>query len=126
MIAKGRAFFWGEEQQLSFDKLKLAIATAPTLSVVNPHKPFVVETDASGTAVGVVLLQDGCPIAYGSKKLNDTQRNYSTYERELFAIVHALKTWQQYLYEATFEILFDHESIKRFLNQKDLKGRKAR
>ena len=46
--------------------------------------------------------------------------------RELFAIVHALKTWRYYLYGATFEVLFDHESIKWFLSQKDLKGRKAR
>ena len=90
--AKGRDFFWGEDQQRSFDKLKFAIATAPVLSVVDPHKPFVVETDAIGTAVGAVLLQDGHPIAYKSKKLNDAQRNYSTYERELFAIIHALKT----------------------------------
>ena len=89
--AKGRNFFWGEEQQRSFDKLKVAIATAPILAVVDPHKPFVVETDASSTAIGAVLLQDGRPIAFESKKLNRAQQNYSTYERELFAIVHALK-----------------------------------
>ena len=114
--AKGRDFNWGEDQQRSFDKLKLAIATAPILSVVDPHKPFVVETDASGTAVGAVLLQDGRSVAYESKKLNEAQRNYSAYERELFAIVHALKTWRHYLYGATFEVLFDHESIKWFLS----------
>ena len=54
-------------------------------------------------------------------KLNEAQRNYFAYEHEFFAIVHALKTWQHYLYGATFEILFDHESIKWFLSQKDLK-----
>ena len=114
--AKGCNFFWGEDQQRSFDKLKFAIATAPVLSVVDPHKPFVVEMDASGTAVGAVLLQEGRPIAYESKKLNEAQKNYSAYERELFAIVHALKTWRHYLYGATFEVLFDHESIKWFLS----------
>ena len=124
--AKGCNFFWGKEQQRSFDRLKLAIATAPLLSVVDPHKSFVVEIDASATAIGAVLLQDGRPVAYESKKLNDAQRNYSAYERELFAIVHALKTWRHYLYGAPFEVLFDHKSIKWFLSQKDLKGRKAR
>ena len=89
--ANGRNFSWGEEQQRSFDKLKVAIATAPILAVVDLHKPFVVETDASSTAIGAVLLQDGRPIAFESKKLNQAQQNYSTYERELFAIVHALK-----------------------------------
>ena len=78
--AKGRNFFWGEEQQRSFDKLKVAIATAPILAIVNPHKPFVVETNASSTTIGVILLQDGRPIAFESKKLNRAQQNYSTYE----------------------------------------------
>ena len=59
--AKGRNFSWGEEQQRSFDKLKVAIATAPILAVVDPHKPFVVEIDASSTVIGAVLLQDGRP-----------------------------------------------------------------
>ena len=123
---KGRSFTWGEEQQHSFDKLKVAIATAPILAIVDPHKPFVVETDASATAIGAVLIQDGRPIAFESKKLNRAQQNYSAYERELFAIVHALKKWRHYLYGATFEVLFDHESIKWFTSQRDLKGRKAR
>ena len=123
---KGRSFTWGEEQQRSFDKLKVAIATAPILAIVDPHKPFVVETDASATAIGAVLIQDGRPIAFESKKLNRAQQNYSAYERELFAIVHALKKWRHYLYGATFEVLFDHENIKWFTSQRDLKGRKAR
>ena len=68
--AKGRNFFWGEEQQRNFDKLKVAIATAPILAIVNPHKPFVVETNVSSTTIGAIFLQDGRPIAFESKKLN--------------------------------------------------------
>ena len=124
---KGAAitFHWGEEQQRSFDKLKVALATAPTLAIVDPHKPFVVETDASAKAVGVVLIQDGHLVAYESKKLNRAQQNYSAYERELFAIIYALRKWRHYLYGALFEIVFDHKSIKWFMNQMDLKGQKA-
>ena len=81
---------------------------------------------ASAKAVGAVLIQDGHPVAYESKKLNRAQQNYSTYERELFAIIYALRKWRHYLYGAQFEIVFDHESIKWFMNQTDLKGRKAR
>ena len=114
------------EQQSSFENLKVAIATAPVLVVVDPHKPFIMETDASASAVGAVLLQDGRPVAFESKKLNNAQHNYSTYERELYAIVCALKKWRHYLYGATFDVLFDQESIKWFTGQKDLKGRKAR
>ena len=94
--------------------------------VVDPCKPFVVEMDASASAVGAVLLQDGCPVAFESKKLNNAQCNYSAYENELYAIVHALKNWRHYLYGATFDVLFYQESIKWFMCQKDLKGCKVR
>ena len=71
--AKGCDFYWGKDKKCSSNKLKLAIATtAPILSVVDPHKPFVIETDSSVMAVGAVLLQDGHLIAYESKKLNET------------------------------------------------------
>ena len=59
--AQGKYFTWGSEQQSSFEKLKVAIAIAPVLVVVDPRKPFVVETDASASTVGAVLLQDGRP-----------------------------------------------------------------
>ena len=68
--AQGTTFTWGEEQQRSFEKLKVALATAPILAIVDPTKPFVVETDASDGAIGTVLLQDGKPIAFESKKLD--------------------------------------------------------
>ena len=79
------------------------------------------KTDASAKAVGAVLIQDGHPVAYESKMLNGAQKNYSAYERELFAIMNALRKWRHYLYGAQFEIVFDHESIKWFMNQTDLK-----
>ena len=63
-------FWWGDEQQCSFEKLKVALAMAPILAIVDPHKPFVLETNASAKAVGAVLLQDGRPIAFESKKLS--------------------------------------------------------
>ena len=104
----------------------MALATAPILAIVNPHKPFVVEIDASARAIRAVLLQDGRPMAYESKKLDRAQLNYSPYERELYVIIHALKKRYHYLYGAQFENVFDHESIKWFPNQTNLKGRKAR
>ena len=57
------------------------------LAIVDPQNPFVVETDASAKAIGDVIIQDRHPVAYESKKLNRAQQNYSTYERELFAII---------------------------------------
>ena len=83
---KGKSFQWGDAQRKSFETLKFAIAAAPTLKVVDPNQPFELETDASNEAVGEILTQGRRPIAFESKKLNRTQRNYSAYERELFAI----------------------------------------
>ena len=93
---KGAAitFHWGEEQQQSFDKLTVVLDTAPILAIVDPQKPFVVEMDASGKAVGAVLIQDGHLVAYETNKLNRAQQNYSAYERELFAIIYALHKWR--------------------------------
>ena len=76
---KGKTFEWGEDQKKSMQKLKVAIATTPILYIVDPNKPFVVETDASNFAVGAVLTQEGRPIAFESKKLDHTQQNYSVY-----------------------------------------------
>ena len=116
--SKGQNFNWKEEQQHSFDKIKQALATAPILAIVNPAKPFVLETDASDKAIGAVLLQEGRPIAFESKNLDKTQQNYSVYERELYAIIYALKKWQHYLYGAKFNIVFDQESIQWFTKHK--------
>ena len=96
------------------------------LLVVDPTKAFGVKIDASASAVGANLLQDDRPNAFESKKLNPMQRNYLAYESNLFVIIHALKQCNHYLDGAKFEVVFDHESVKWFTTQKDLRGCKAR
>ena len=101
-------FIWGKNQQESFSTLKRAVVTGPVLRIVDPQKPFFLETDASGIAVGAVLLQEGRPVAFESKKLSPSQRNWPTHEKELYVVVHALKAWRHYLYGAEFYVDVDH------------------
>ena len=110
-------FVWGEEQQIAFNTLKLALTTAPILAHANPRKAYILYTDASDKAIGAILVQkndDGmeCVIAYLSHKLSETQRRWATIEREGFAVIYALKRFHPYLFGAQFEIHTDHKPLK--------------
>ncbi|XP_071906059.1 uncharacterized protein [Coffea arabica] len=76
--------------------------------------------------IGAVLLQEGRPIAYFSEKLNGAALNYSTYDKELMALVRALQTWQHYLRPRAFVLHTDHESLKHIKSQDKLSKRHAR
>ncbi|XP_062586907.1 uncharacterized protein LOC134248532 [Saccostrea cucullata] len=91
---------WTEREVQSFKKLKEALMTAPVLVNPNFNLPFVLQTDASNNAIGAVLSQqlpDGDhPVAYLSKKLLPREKNYSTIEKELLAIVWAIGSFSNY------------------------------
>ena len=87
---------------------------------------FKLECDASGIGLGGVLLQDGKPVAHFSKKLSGPSLNYSTYDKELYAHVRTLETWQHYLWPKEFVIHSDHESLKRIKSQAKLNHRHAK
>src|SRR6476660_9293061 len=98
----------------------------PVLILPDPKLPFVVHTDASGFAVGAVLMQDQGkglqPIAYLSKKMQPAETRYPTHEQELLAIICALKTLRPYLYGAKFTVMTDHKSLHDFKTQPRLSG----
>ena len=69
LLKKGALFIWTNHHDLAFQTLKSALCSAPVLSLPDFTKPFCIETDASGTGVGAVLMQNGHPLAYLSKAL---------------------------------------------------------
>lgn len=88
------AFVWSEAATQAFHKLQQALSETPVLQLPDFSIPFVIQTNASGTGIGAVLLQRGHPIAYHSKQLAPRLQVASTYAREMFAITEAVKKWR--------------------------------
>ncbi|WVZ81148.1 hypothetical protein U9M48_028561 [Paspalum notatum var. saurae] len=98
LTKKGVAFHWGKPQEDAFNLLKDKLTYAPLLQLSNFGKTFKLECDASGVGIGGVLMQENKPVAYFSGKLSDPILNYSMYDKELYALVRSLETWQHYLW----------------------------
>jgi hypothetical protein len=126
IVKKAVGFKWGEEQENAFSLLKSKLISAPLLSLPDFNKAFEIECDASGIGIGAVLMQEKRPIAYFSEKLNGATLNYPTYDKELYAIVRALETWQHYLWPREFIIHTNHQSLKHLKGQGKLSRRHAK
>jgi Reverse transcriptase (RNA-dependent DNA polymerase). len=124
-------FQWKDIQQRAFDELKEASCKAPTLKMFDSTKAVQIETDASDLAIGACLTQeyDGKrhPIAYYSKKMTPAEQNYDIHDKELLAIVAALKHWRVYAEGAPALTIFtDHKNLLHFTTTKVLGRRQVR
>ncbi|WVZ53115.1 hypothetical protein U9M48_004101 [Paspalum notatum var. saurae] len=126
LTKKGVAFRWGKPQEDAFNLLKDKLTHAPLLQLSDFDKTFELECDASGVGIGGVLMQENKPVAYFSEKLSGPVLNYSTYDKELYALVRSLETWQHYLWPKEFVIHSDHESLKHIRSQVKLNRRHAK
>ena len=122
LIEKDAKFEWDAECQQRFEELKAYLTTAPIVRAPNWKLPFEVMCDASDLAVGVVLEQraEGKPyvVYFASKTLNEAQRNYTTTEKELLAVVYALDKFRVYLIGSDIIIFIDHSTLKYLLTKK--------
>jgi len=90
-VIKGSSFQWTPRAQDTFEEVKVKLTQAPVLALPCFDKVFKVECDASGVDIGGVLVQEGCPLAFFSEKLDDSKRRYSIYDKEFYAIVRCLE-----------------------------------
>lgn len=133
LTKKETKFEWTIERQKAFEALKQKFEDTPVLLMPNPVKPFIIESDASKFATGVVLRQqddngDWHPCGYISHSFNAIQRNYEIYDRELLGIVRALETWRHYLQGSAHPttVLSDHKNLTYFQSAQKLNRQQAR
>lgn len=117
LLLRKDQFTWNSAAQQAFDKLKHLMTTTSVLATPNFSILFTLETDACGTAMGVVLLQNSRPITYFSKVFFPRIQRASTYVHELHAITAVVRKWSHYLLGSPFIILTDHRSLKDLMTQ---------
>ena len=116
LLQKNRKFYWGLEQQNAFEMLKLRLQKAPVLAHYDQDAPIHIHCDASGFALGAVLLQPDKngkerAVAYSSRTLSKDQIKYSTPDREFLANLLALEVFHPYIDGRFFKIMTDHQPL---------------
>ncbi|GJV04465.1 putative nucleotidyltransferase, ribonuclease H [Tanacetum coccineum] len=122
-------FEWGDKQETTFQLLKQKLCSAPILALPEGSEDFIVYYDASIKGLGAVLMQREKVIAYASRvdakrrQLKIYEKNYTTHDLELGAVVFSLKLWRHYLYRTKCTVFTDHKSLQHILSQKELNMR---
>jgi len=129
-------FAWDAACDRAFHRMKALLLKDTVLKHYRPELPIVVETDASDFGLGAVLTQTHrirgrevrCPVEFFSRKLLPAEQNYDAHDKELLAIVAALKFWRPYLAGTTtpFTVLSDHKNLSWFTTKRELRPRHVR
>ncbi|KAD7477262.1 hypothetical protein E3N88_00398 [Mikania micrantha] len=126
LTQKSEPFVWEQKQEDAFQTLKQKLCYAQILSLPEGCDDFVVYCDASYQGLGCVLMQRDKVIAYASRQLKIHEKNYTTHDLELGAVIFALKIWRHYLYGTKCTIFTDHKSLQHIFDQKELNMRQRR
>jgi len=131
LTKKNQQWQWGTKEQAVFEELKHVCVTGPVLRAPDWNKPFIMETNASGYALGVVIAQpheDGIhPIAFHSHSLMPVERNYDAHDKEMLGVIYGLKMGRKFFLGAQepVRIQTDHKNLQYFCEPQKLTGRQA-
>ncbi|QRW25734.1 Retrotransposable element Tf2 protein [Rhizoctonia solani] len=133
LVKKDAPWKWDTKEQEAFQGLKHAITNAPVLCHADPSKPYFLETDASGAALGSILSQqqeDGClhPLGFLSESFKGAKQNYNTHDKELLAIIRSFEYWRIFL-EGTLHpitVFTDHRNLEYWKESCTFNRRHAR
>src|SRR2546423_1933136 len=132
LLKKESKFEWGKDQKKAFQESKDLFIPERVLVHHDPERETMVETDASDFAIGARLMQKvngrWRPVAFYSRKLTPTERNYDVHDKELLGVVEALRVWRVYLQGAQkpFTVYTDHKNLTAFTTTKTLNRRQVR
>lgn len=130
LLKKGRVFEWTSAAAEAFQNIKTVLVSDPVLASPDYSQPFVIQTDASDSGIGGVLVQGSGEtekvVAYFSQKLSSAQRKYQTTERECLAVIVGIEKFRPYIEGVHFTVVTDHASLQWLQNLKDPSGRLGR
>ena len=114
ILRKDTEFEWSYEQDQAFREIKANLTKegGPVVRFFDVRKPVTISGDASPTGLGVVLLQDGYPVAYASRYLTEGESRYAQIEKELLAVQFSLERFNQYTYGKRVAIESDHKPLE--------------
>jgi hypothetical protein len=120
------AYEWEEACDEAFETLKGILVKASVLKLPDFDNEFEIHSDASNFVIGGVLVQEGRPMAFESKKLSETKRRWPTHEKEMWAVIHCLKTWGHYIGSKDVVVWTNNVTLKYFSTQPKLSSKQVR
>ncbi|BET02330.1 Reverse transcriptase (RNA-dependent DNA polymerase) [Nesidiocoris tenuis] len=123
LTKKDQEWVFGEEQKRAVDRVKAVISESPVLAYFDPKKPIVLQSDASCKGLGAVIMQNGRPVAYASRSLRDSERNFAQIEKECLSILFACERFSQFIVGCGKITAFtDHRPLETIFKKSILKA----